>query len=194
MNQINLLPALRRQRIACRRLARRWVTVGVGWCCLLVAFHLVASGIRGVPDDAPLRRDAEELRASKERLVTDIRKMDASIDRDHRALVAARSTIDHPDWSVLLARIVAARDATIEFRRWQLARGERGATVLRIEGDVPQLAPLTEFVLRLERLEVFQRVALTNAKASADGGQLGFTIDATLVAPKAVAAAGKGES
>ncbi len=189
MSEVNLLPRARQDRLAQRRLLRGWGVATLAWLALLVAVHLVVSGARPTPDDRASRRELEELRSEETRLVDELARLERSSEQDRRSLAAARATVDHPDWSILLSRVVTERDASIVFRRWALERGESHRLALRLEGRVPRLATLTDFVLRLERFGVFQRVTLSSAKAapSAEAAASGeaaidFAIEAELVA------------
>jgi hypothetical protein len=175
MTTANLLPEARRERRRNRRVGRRWMLVVAAWGATLTAAHWML-GPRTAADAAAPDRQYETLVAETSRLDAEATKLRRSID-------AARSTVDHPDWSVLLARIVGLRDESMVFRRWRLATESGGAIRLRIEGDTRAIGAPSAFAVRLESLGVFARVTLGSAERSEDeGGTLvRFAIDAELV-------------
>lgn len=200
--ELNLLPLPRRIANDRRRAWRRWFAWGSVWCATLAAAQAIALSSRDGVDLAPVEREIGLLEAERERLDAEIVALEQGIERESRSLAATRAVVDHPDWSVLLGHLVAARSEGLAFRRWALARGMNGSLVLRIEGSVPSHGGLTDFALRLEDLRVFRRVTIVTAQAAAvvreDGPTraVTFAIDAELLpaAPSGVVAGAGGGS
>jgi Tfp pilus assembly protein PilN len=183
---VNLLPIRRRVIRARRRAMWRWIMIGSGWCACLSAGYAAAAGAWPRPDAEPVEREAHELKAETQRLTDEIAGLEKTISAHSHSLSIAKATIDHPDWSVLLAQVIEHRPEGMRFRRWLLGRSGNAVTdplVLRIEGEAPDLGALTEFVLRLESLRVFRRVTLGSARnrGEAGGGEVGFTVDGELL-------------
>lgn len=187
MSSINLLPEARRDRRAARTLLRRWSVGVAGWCVLLVTTYAVLERSRPREAVEGLRGESALLVAEEERLRGELVGLERDVAASRRSIEAARATIDHPDWSVLLATIVALRDESMVFRRWELARGADGSLRLLLDGTTPTIISLTEFAVALERLGVFHRVHLGGAEmkseplAHAPSGAVHFSIHAELV-------------
>jgi hypothetical protein len=187
MIDINLLPRSRRCANERRRAVRQWLVWGGLWCIALGAAQAIVVSSGAGTELAPIEREMAQLSEEESRLDGEIARFVQSIDRSQRSLAAARAVVDHPDWSVLLANIVARRPAGLEFRRWQLTPGPMRSLNLRIEGVVPTLGGLTDFALRLESLKVFRRVTIVNAQAVPATGDdasprlVNFTIEGELL-------------
>jgi Tfp pilus assembly protein PilN len=194
MIDINLLPRARRHANDRRRAVRRWIAFGGIWCALLAIGQAIAVSSEANADLSPLEREIDLLGEESKRLDAELATSAQAIARADQRLAAARAVIDHPDWSALLARVVEARPADLIFRRWSLDGAPPASVTLRLEGTVPTLGALTDFALRLEKLEVFRRVTILSAQAAQatpsgpvpaaeEGGArtIGFAIEAELI-------------
>jgi hypothetical protein len=202
---INLLPRVRRSANARRRAIRLWTLWGTLWCAVLAAGQAIALSSGTHAEGLPLEREISLLATERTRLESELLTIEQAIERDSRSLAAARAIVDHPDWSVLLARVVAARSPSMAFSRWALERGAHESLVLRIEGTVPTLAALTDFALALESLGVFRRVHILRAQsedapAGTAQGAAGttsrrtrFSIEGLLLAPESPRKSGERE-
>ncbi len=193
---IDLLPRACREALAARRRARVWVIV----CFLygaLVTFSWLAS-----PGPAPALA-SELARASA---LAQVRERDLSLLRAEvkelsRAVSHAQAVGDHPDWSRLLALVARARGEKVVLARIAVepasaAPAERAqartsdanarpAYELSLAGTGASQAAVSEYVLTLERLGLFESVTLveTRARATADGvqGVVEFSLRCRLV-------------
>lgn len=182
MTSANLLPEPRRERRRDRRIGRRWALGLAAWCATLVTAHWTLER-RRTTDAAPPHDRAAALAAEAARLLAEAAGLEADASLLRGSIDAARATVDHPDWSILLARIVRLRDESMVFRRWRLARQSDSAMVLRIEGDARSIGAPSAFAIDLESLGVFRRVFLGSAERTEDerGPLVRFAIDAELL-------------
>lgn len=199
MNGVNLIPAARQEHA--RRRARAWA-----WCCVCAAcaiglavgaasFRIVRTidpaGIRSQIDAATARADAADLELA--RLTARSRELS-------RSLEAARIVGVHPDWSVLLRAINAARGDSVALESVELVfnpvtppapqpsnpagapRPPRERYTLRLRGVATGVQDVTRFVTALEALGVTERVWLKGTSAQTLRGVAvsGFEIECTL--------------
>lgn len=179
MIAVNLLSTDRRRLRASRRRVARWRLLVAAWCVALVAVAVIVvrGDRRASADDMHASLAASEER--KAALEKDVKDLKAHMARNASRIAAATATTDHPDWSRLLVRIVRDVPKDLTFTRWELAR--RGdALVLRLEGEVADVASLTGFVMRLEGIPAFRRVAILGARAPDASHATAFEIEGIL--------------
>ncbi|MBL9149291.1 MAG: hypothetical protein JNM94_11410 [Phycisphaerae bacterium] len=179
MIAVNLLSSDRRKLRASRRRVGRWRLLVATWCVALVtvAVIIVRGDRRTSADDMHASVAAsEERRAALER---DVKDLKARMAKNASRIAAANATTDHPDWSRLLVRIIGDLPKDLIFTRWELAqRGD--SLVLRLEGEVSDVSALTGFVMRLEGIPAFRRVAILGARAPDAAHATAFEIEGIL--------------
>lgn len=179
MTAVNLLPRHRVARRVAERCVRRWIVAGAAWFAMLALASILL--VRSSP---PEKRGgvAAEIAATEAKIAA-MRDEAAATRRTiaelARSKAAAQATTDHPDWSLLLARVIAERPTGLRFTRWELVR-LKDALVLRMDGDAPDVAALTSFVMRLERLGAFRRVSLLSAKSTEQWAPTTFAVEGIL--------------
>lgn len=181
---VDLLPRSCRDSLAGRRRARLWAAV-CGVFGALVAFSWLAS-----PGPAPALASelarANALTVVRERELANIR---GEVRELARSVGVAQSVGDHPDWSRLLSLVGRVRGEKVVLSRVAVESASTGAPdrALARSGEVsPRVgyevslagtgasqASVSEFVLGLERLGLFESVTLveTRARATTDGVQ-----------------------
>jgi len=158
------------------------------WAAVLGGCTLAAARIFPAPDQAATQREIDALQTESARLQENISKLERGVAAASRSIAASRATVDHPDWSVLLVRVLAARPDTMIFRRWALTRSDAKQDLLslRLEGETRDLGRVTDFVMQLEGFGIFRRVSLLRASsresmlASGDDS-IEFAIDGELL-------------
>jgi hypothetical protein len=199
MQSVNLLPQPRQLAAAARNRAQRWCWGAAGYAALLLMAYAACAAIVHVDadDKSPVlektTRQIEELNSATAALKPQLAEA-------HTKLAVARTVGDQPDWSLLLAIISSTIDDDVVLRSTKLevadalvmvqpqvppARAnateakpdsaENQPTMLRLtlHGMGRSQAAVAQFVLRLERLGLFERVDLVNSTRQSVG-----TIDA----------------
>ncbi len=193
---VDLLPRSCREALASRRRARVWAIV-CGVYGALVAFSwLAASG--PAPTLASELARANALTVVRER---DLSQLRAEVKELARAVSQTQAVGDHPDWSRLLALVARARGEKVVLSRIALepatlAPAERAqpraldatarpAYEVSLAGTGASQAAVSDYVLGLERLGLFESVTLveTRARATSDGvqGVVEFSLRCRLV-------------
>src|SRR4051812_28279267 len=182
---INLIPAPRRAAIARRARVRRWLTGSGCYAVLLIIAYGMCMTSAGNDVDASTaalertNRQIDDLTHSLSTLRPQMAEMQAR-------LAVARHVGDQPDWSHLLAIISATLDDEIVLSSTRLESsdttgnttpGARHAAppasqpsadsdcrlTASLQGFAKSQAAVTQFVLRLERLGLFERVEMVNS-------------------------------
>jgi len=185
----NFLPWRRRAAAARRRLLGRWGVFAAVLAAMLTGCTLAVARMFPAPDQAATQREIDALQTEAARLQENISKLERGVAAASRSIAASRATVDHPDWSVLLVRVLAARPDTMIFRRWALTRSDatkQELLSLRLEGETRDLGRVTDFVMQLESFGIFRRVSLIRASSRASmlatgDDSIEFAIDGELL-------------
>ena len=174
MNQINLIPAPRREAKARRTRLVRWGIVLGLYAGALLGAHFVC-GACWSGDSALL---ATETRASAARLREANRLMlslHGDLAQTEEKLRSAQAVGRQPDWGVLLGLLArnVGDDVVLDFcrlRQGDLSRSKKASAagkrdqplLLDLGGLAMSQAIVSQFVLRLEKTGLFDQVRLIN--------------------------------
>ena len=196
MTSVNLIPHPRRRAAAARHRARRWCWGVAGYAAVLLGAYASAAAIitaQGDDKSAMLERTMRQI----EELNNAAAALKPQLSEAHTRLSVARTVGDQPDWSLLLAVISGTIDDDIvlsstkldtlaDERSAQIAPVPQAAkrasnadanekslepTMLRVtlQGIGRSQSAVTQFVLRLERLGLFERVDLARSSRQTVG-------------------------
>ncbi len=206
---VNLIPGHRREALRRRRRGRWWaviclayaVTLGGAWATLRVA---------GGGADRAIAADLAETRNRVEDLELAIERLGPQLAEARASLAASRTIGGQPNWSVLLnlLAVLLGDDAVLSAcelkpieeprppRRVVEAASDQTAEpplqpsetraperyTLRLEGVGRTQAAVADFVLRIERTELFDRVKLVETKKVPFGAEqaVAFEIECRL--------------
>lgn len=183
MAQVNLIPRPRRHAAAARKRVRFWSWgVSVYAMLLLAAFAACAAAYTMDGDDRSMMLEKTT------RQIDEMNNANASLkpqlEEAYTKLSVARMVGDQPDWSLLLAIISSTIDDEIVMTSTKLdaatgadaqpatrSLGSEKASApnaparmtLCLQGMARSQAAVTQFVLRLERLGLFERVDLAKS-------------------------------
>lgn len=190
MHRINLIPEPRRQARQRRARCRSWVAIGLGYSALVVALCLWQRGLGTGVDvrvqaDELTRHDAEliQIQASQSTLRPQLAEQGL-------VLAASRSIADQPDWSLLLTFLadevlgdqVVLSGCTLGPTQAKAKAKAKELTdpslTLTLTGYARTTPGVSRFVLRLERIGLFDRVMLTRTQREPylDGQAIVFEI------------------
>jgi len=187
---INLIPQPRRHAAAARTRVRRWTWGIASYAMVLLAAYVGCAAAYSVESD-----DHSLALEKTTRQINDMNNSNAALkpqlDEAHVKLAVARAMGDQPDWSLLLAIISSTVDDEIVLTNTKLgaATGADAQPTTRPLGSDKNLAPIsapskmslslqgmgrsqaavTQFVLRLERLGLFDRVDLAKSNRQTVG-------------------------
>ena len=201
MTCVNLIPTGYREAQQRRRRTRAWFTIFGGYAIILAVAYVGAASALGdggstLADLARTTQQVEELSRCANMLKIQLR--DAQLK-----LGVARTVGDQPDWSLLLAILGKLSDDQIVLRscrleilaesRILLPAGPKPASqpaapngptkfTLTLTGLGKAQADVTNFVLRLEKLGLFDRVDLLQSlrEPVANGEATAFKIECAL--------------
>jgi hypothetical protein len=173
MISINLIPRHRRMLKRRRRRLRAW-SAGLGAYAAVIVAALPAARLFHAGDLALLQREAD--RAGNE--LSRQKALRGSVEKELCAarLAAQAVAVKHelPDWSLLLAALDRCLESQIMLRSCQLSpglgpgRGMNSAPgaaaappTVRLAGVGRSQAAVSQFLLRLEDLGLFERVTLS---------------------------------
>lgn len=181
----NLIPAARRHRACLRSRVRTWSVVTAAYAAIVALGVFLA--LMGREDTSATQQAIDALAADAERLQEDIRFLGSSIAAQATLLQAHRSLQADPDWSLLLALVASRVDDDVALTGIQLAprRADRSAEEdppdaaapaspgaaayeLVLTGRAPSQGRVTDFVLDLEGLGVFDSVAILDAQRDSE--------------------------
>ena len=165
MTCINLIPA--------HRIERRQAGVRLGRWCVGCTVYCAAVWASCVVYTAVYDRTGEDLSdetaATKARVAESngaIASVRSQLTEARRKLDASLAVTMQPDWSVLLALVASSREKQVVLNRCQVHEDEAGSPggpgvrtyEVRIQGLGETQSAVSRFVLRLERLAMFDRV------------------------------------
>lgn len=163
MNGVNLIPASRRLAQKRRHRMRLWVAMASGHALLVMTACVGARFIWGSTQNAT----AGELTAIEKRnadlngKIADLRRQVADAELNFKT---AESISDHPDWNILLSLLNGSIADEIILRE-VLLTPEPGAKrharfSLQLRGFAKSQAGVSQFVLRLQKIGLFDDVKL----------------------------------
>lgn len=190
MARVNLIPRPRRHAAAARKRVRRWAWGVAGYGMALLAGYAVGAAVLSV--------DAEDHALALEKTmhrIDELNNATASLKPQlaeaHTKLSVARTVGDQPDWSLLLAIISSAvhDEVVLTSTKLDAATGADAQATSRpsandksssaaapapkmslsLQGMARSQAAVTQFVLRLERLGLFERVDLAKSNRQTVG-------------------------
>ncbi len=208
MNGVNFIPRARRELAERRSRLRAW-TIGSAAYALLGAVVFAASGTAAVVEDPAVAQQLAQLPGEIDTSRRALRNVQAQLAEAHAKLDAARAVAEQPDWSVLLGLLAQSLGEEIVLTSCKLdsdaLAGERpvpaqraGAGTKASEPQPPRLtaarytvllsglgrtqSSVSQFVLRLEGLGLFERVTIlkTNREMFGEHESIGFRLEATI--------------
>ena len=194
MNGINLIPAHRRLHRSRRARRGIWIVVGTAYAAILLT---VAVSVRLMWTTPGLALSEELDRAGRE--ISDAQADQADLRRQLQrvaaSLAAGQTVGTQPDWSILLSVMARQMGDDVVLDSFRLAgqgpaAGADGEPLplasrpytLQLSGMARDPLAVSNFVLRLERTGLFQRVTLGQSqRREVSGGEaVGFRIECRL--------------
>lgn len=189
MIAVNLMPRDRLCRARRGDRVRTWTLVLVVYSVLVGGVMLIASRVMS-DDDRVLLTRIERLSDESALLEQAVSRLKVELSATSSALSAARAIGEHPDWSVLLAKVGSIRGDSVVLDEVEIAAraipGGSGAAAarpsaytLRLAGVADEHRAVTQLALRLESLSIFDKVAIidTRMQETDKGGMVGFKIE-----------------
>ena len=196
MNDVNLIPSARLQTRHRRARTRRWAVVCVACVLLLVGVYLICQsrwGGAGRADTRQMARVGEQIQNYNRRIAA----LEREITRGEAKIEAHRAVRNQPDWSVLLAMLAKSLEDDLVLKECYFATapqtpsvvagGEanspnRRPFVLEVSGLGRSQTAVSQFVLRLEKAKLFDRVKLirTGRQTFLTGKAIGFQLECSL--------------
>lgn len=202
---INLIPQPRLQMMARRTRVHRWLAAAGAYAVILIVGYTMCVASAGSDVDATgaalekTNRKIDELNRAVESLRPQLTEAQAK-------LAVARTVGDQPDWSLLLSVISSTLDEEIVLNNARLTTSDASSSnrqvaaaaaapptsrpsgdadakfTVALQGFAKSQAAVTQFVLRLERLGLFDRVEMMNSSRQpfGNGDATGFRIECEL--------------
>ncbi len=186
MDRINLIPEsrqlARRRRVRCRV----WVVSAVGYTALVVAACIVFRGLSTNKDTTTLGEELAGIDAELAQIEQEQSQLKPELADQRLILASGRSITDQPDWSLLLSYLadeVLGDSVTLSGCTLAPVAGsdetdssEQVSVILTLNGHAKTTPAVSQFVLRLEELGLFDRVSLarTNREPFLDGQAIAF--------------------
>jgi len=203
VNQVNLIPARRREARALRKRLRLWGAVLGVYGSVALAGYFACWAFAG-ESPSPRQRALRHLRGDIQATGRELRRTRMQIGQELLKLQAQRAVGRHPDWSILLAAISSTVGNEIVLERCALspvekkdseddasssssrAKGRATEAEPRFRLDVDGIAKspptVSQYILRLEQMRLFDRVRLvkTNRRQFLDTEAVGFHVECVL--------------
>lgn len=204
--RVNLIPAHRRDARERRTRVRRWAVVCAGYALVLGVVYLCCALAWSVSSDG-LDQDLAAASSEIEELSGSLKSAEADLAEAQLLLESIRGIAKQPDWSLLLAMIskslgdevvldtlrVGPPNAVGPGARTRKVTGNVGGGPVKATGSATQNEPpytlyvsgyarsqaaVSRFVLRLDELDLFERVDLlrTSREAMFGGDATGFQV------------------
>jgi len=192
VTSFNLIPEHRRQ--ARRRLSRTrvWAIACAAYAAAILGAYAFCHATWTGPDSA-LASDLAETAAKMEERNRQVRMLRGQVGRARLTLESKRAVGDQPDWAVVLVLLARNLDDELVLKRCKLEpdtgrkpAGKAGSPpatepkrfTLDISGFGRSQKAISQFVLRLERTNLFERVTLvkTNREPFVTGNAMAFQI------------------
>lgn len=201
---VNLVPKKRQQARCMNARLQFWMGSCGGYALLwLMAFFLIK--IIGIGGPAALGSDLEKITIRAKEVESDLAQLRSDLGRSSAELAASQKIGSQPDWSVLLSLLSSTLGDSIVLRDCQLitdqasgsASSKRNRTTflheavstkkpvadlgtvqLQIGGLGLSQQAVSEYVLRLERMDLFSHVKLieTRREPFLDGQAIAFRL------------------
>jgi hypothetical protein len=192
VNGINLIPAPRRLAAAKRRHLRRWIIGCLGFAVILVALctasHMIWCGEFETLDEG-INATTEQIKGSSKA----IQRLSRQLADAQWKLESCLAVGKQPDWSIPLAMVAGKLGEEVVLEQCELkprknADGQggddagSGRYVFRVTGLGKTQTAVSQFVLRLEKSDLFNRVRLikTNRQPFLSGKAVQFQLECLL--------------
>lgn len=192
MNDINLIPAPRRLAAAKRRHLVRWGVICLAFGVFLLiacqACHMIWGGEHETLDEG-INATTEQIKGSSKAIQHLSRKL---ADAQWK-LESFRAVGKQPDWSIPLAMVAGKLGEQVVLEQCELEPREdadgqggddagSGRYVFRVSGLGKSQTAVSQFVLRLEMCDLFNRVRLikTNRQPFLSGKAVQFQLECLL--------------
>jgi len=200
---MNLIPAPRREARARRRHLRALGTVVGAYAAVVLAGYAVCFALSDDGAEAVARQMTRTQGEVSEHR-REVRRLGAQIATVRRELAATRSVAQHPDWSLLLAVLAETLSDELVLERCALEPIEpppgrardapdpnspdvmtarlRRSYRLHVTGVAKAQTAVSRFVLRLEKIRLFDNVRLvqTARRTFLGGRAVSFELECTL--------------
>ena len=198
MTGVNLIPAYRSDTRKRRRRLRRWAALCLGYCVLLGAAYGLCDALFG-SDHRALAGEFGKAAQQIAKANRQIQGLQKELAENERLLSANRALADQPDWSLLLAVLAKTLGDQVVLKSCEVkpawigpgsaatlvpAASQATSFVLAVRGFGRSQAAVTQFVLRLERTELFKEVKLIkiNRESFVTAEAVAFQLEALLEA------------
>jgi Tfp pilus assembly protein PilN len=196
MMRVNLIPAHRRAARERRTRVRYWSAI-CGAYALLLGVTYACCGMAWSVNSDGLDQELAKASAEIEDLTRSLRGAEAEFSEAESLLDSIRGIAKQPDWSLLLGLVAKTLGDEVVLDTFRLGPPQTNGTVARaqrvaaastpkngapymlyISGYARSQAAVSRFVLRLDELDLFERVDLlkTSREAMFDGDATGFQV------------------
>ncbi|MEZ6190765.1 MAG: hypothetical protein R3C45_05675 [Phycisphaerales bacterium] len=193
MQRINLIPKSRQRDRQRRVRVRLWICMSLCYAALLAAACLSYRGMSSSHDLTALTVDLDEKQAELTRLEDQQKSLRPRLNEQKLILVAEQSISDQPDWSLLLTYLAdEVLGDKVVLSGCVLAPSAPGdkadntdsdTLVLTLTGYGQGTADVSQFILRLEQIGLFEKVTLarTNREPYLAGQAIAFEARCVMV-------------
>ena len=198
MMRVNLIPAHRRSARERRTRVRYWSAICGAYALLLGLTYACCAFAWSVNSDG-LENDLAKAAAEVDDLTRSLRGAEAELNEADSLLDSIRGIAKQPDWSLLLGLVSKTLGDEVVLDTFRLGPPNTGGTIVRVQrtasgspsapkneppytlyisGYARSQAAVSRFVLRLDELDLFDRVDLlkTSREAMFDGDATGFQV------------------
>jgi len=171
MNRINLIPRPLRLARQKRVRLRVWAGIVAGYTVAAVLACVLFQSISAPHDPSALDEELAALEAEAVELQTEQQRLLPKLQEQRLILAAGRSIADQPDWSLMMNyladEVLGARVVLSGCTLSPEAGGEPGVEfndrpiALTLSGFAQTTPDVSRFILRLEQMELFDKVTLT---------------------------------
>lgn len=201
---VNLVP-VQRQRARCKKSRARFWLGSCGCYALLWVVALIVLKNIGIDNPKALASDVEKINSQTKEVEIELSQIRSELGRANAELAASQKIGSQPDWSVLLSLISSTLGDSIVLRKCHLMTDQTSASVyskhkktvflqrdgladkhntglgtieLQVGGLGLSQKDVSEFVLRLEDLQLFNQVKLVDTKREPflDGHAIAFNL------------------
>lgn len=172
MDRINLIPKSRQLERQRRVRVRLWIGVLLIYAVSLVVYCVAYRGLSTTHDLAALTDELAEKEAELTQLNDQHTSLRPKLNEQKLILAAERSISDQPDWSLLLTYLadevlsdqIVLSGCTLApppSKGDDASKAKRDALVLTLTGYARTTPDVSQFILRLEQIGLFDKVTLT---------------------------------
>ena len=186
MQRINLIPKVRQRDRQRRVRVRLWIGVSLFYAATLAVVCLAYRGMSSSHDLTSLSAELAEKESELARIESQQKSLLPRLNEQKLILTAERSISDQPDWSLLLTYLADdVMGDQIVLSGCTLAPSAPGdktgaadadALVFTLTGYALSTADVSQFILRLEQIGLFDKVTLarTNREPYLAGQAIAF--------------------